>query len=351
MLEISKEGVIISSNDQVSFVNQAFCDLFELPLTAQSLIGWDGYETLMLHQSIIKGFDAFSSKIWTQMEDKAVQTGQIIELKSGTCLSMEYYPIFEEGRAVGDMWRYKDVTEELREKQQIGEENQVLAQQNMIKNTLLAVLAHDLRSPMDTLEATLSVCQSLSLAEIKSFSHEIKKTVGVTRTLMDNLLYWVQTQTHGIHIEKRPLLLSAVVDETFELLRATAVHKGNRFINQVPEGFFVNADQNVLKTVIRNLVSNANKFTTEGDVEVKVVNAKNFVEIRVTDTGVGMSREVLEKLFRPERHYTSLGTYNEKGTGLGLLLCKEMIEKHGGRIWVRSQQNRGSVFCVGLPKL
>jgi signal transduction histidine kinase len=116
-------------------------------------------------------------------------------------------------------------------------------------------------------------------------------------------------------------------------------------------GFSEIADEKMLRTVIRNLVSNAIKFTPKGGtINIKAIKTEDAVQVSVSDTGVGMEQETVDKLFKIETSFTSRGTENEKGTGLGLLLCKEFLEKHGGNIWIESEIGKGSTFTFSIPR-
>jgi signal transduction histidine kinase len=144
--------------------------------------------------------------------------------------------------------------------------------------------------------------------------------------------------------------MSALLKENGELLHAQAQHKKIDLIIESEEIFMVKAHRNSVNTVVRNLVSNSIKFTPEGGtITVRTHKSKKDIIVSVSDTGVGMSKEIISKLFRIDTKYSTKGTANEKGTGLGLILCKDFIEKNGGQILVESEVNKGSVFSFSLP--
>jgi len=143
--------------------------------------------------------------------------------------------------------------------------------------------------------------------------------------------------------------------ETSELLNQSAENKSIKLINKLPEYIFVDADKDMLSTIIRNLLSNSIKFTPKGG-EIKVIaklietnNNRDFVEIKIKDNGIGIPKEIQTKLFDIGENTQTKGTENETGTGLGLILCKEFVEKHGGNIWVESEEAKGSDFNFTLP--
>ena len=154
-------------------------------------------------------------------------------------------------------------------------------------------------------------------------------------------------------MEFRPvrLNLKEKVADILNVLRGNAVQKEICLINNIPENIFVNADPNMLQSVIQNLVSNAIKFTNhKGSISVDAEEKNNIYNISVKDNGVGIDQKDIHKLFRIDVQFTMLGTEREKGTGIGLNLCKELIEKHGGKIWVESELGKGTTFIFTLPK-
>ena len=174
---------------------------------------------------------------------------------------------------------------------------------------------------------------------------------------MENLLLWSRSERGIIDFkpEKENLYLLSV--ETINLLNRSAVDKSITLINQVPEDFSVLADKDMLLTVLRNLISNAIKFTPKkGQITINArlvadENMQNFTEISVNDSGIGIAKEKLGKLFKISEDVLTKGTEDETGTGLGLVLCKEFVEKHGGKIWVESDEGKGSAFVFTLKSV
>jgi len=146
------------------------------------------------------------------------------------------------------------------------------------------------------------------------------------------------------------LNLKPVAIELISVFDLSAKMKNINIINSLPDKFVLIADQNMLQTILRNLISNALKFTNSGGkVIISAEKLDDLVEISVSDNGIGMDSQAIEKLFRTDTNYTIKGTANEKGSGLGLILCKEFVERHGGKIWVESELGKGSRFCFALP--
>jgi signal transduction histidine kinase len=168
--------------------------------------------------------------------------------------------------------------------------------------------------------------------------------------LLENLLEWANSQRSKILFDPLSINLNNMLNEEFLILKDIALKKNIDPRNSVPEKLSVFAYKNMLKTILRNLISNAIKFThRNGKVEITTSSYKNKVEINVSDNGIGMTKETISKLFRIDGDLSTRGTNNEKDTGLGLLLCKEFARKHGGKILVNSESGKGSVFKLVLP--
>lgn len=165
-----------------------------------------------------------------------------------------------------------------------------------------------------------------------------------------NLLEWARSQTGKISFNPEYLELHQIIDETMFVMDSTARRKGVRIQQQLPANVPVFADRQMLSTILRNLVSNAIKFTPEGgSVTLKAVRTDHYTFLSVTDTGIGIAADRINKLFRIDTNTSTLGTADEEGTGLGLILCKEFIEKHEGSIQVESEPGVGSKFTISFP--
>ena len=179
---------------------------------------------------------------------------------------------------------------------------------------------------------------------------EIKERFNHTRTLLNNLLDWTLLQMDKLNLQPTKIDLRSITEENMQLLNSV-YGKKIELINEVPVHTIAYADSNTINLVIRNLITNALKFTNDGGkVTVKGKMKSDEILITVHDSGVGMNPKVMSMLFDKTAPYTTRGTANEKGTGLGLILCKEFVEKNGGKIWVESEENKGSTFSFTLPK-
>ena len=237
---------------------------------------------------------------------------------------------------------------------QLKDTNQQLIVLNSTKDRFFSIIAHDLRNPFHTVkgfsEILLNDIETLEPEKVKRFIQLIYNSSTNGSNLLENLLQWSRSQTGRISYDPTHIALTAIVWETMNLLEANANQKNIKMIQNIDSEIVVFADENMLKTIFRNLISNAIKFTSNnGQIIIKAIVNKTQVEITIEDTGIGIPKDILPRLFQIETTLTTKGTAHEQGTGLGLILCKEFIEKHNGRIWVESIEGIGSQFKFTLP--
>jgi signal transduction histidine kinase len=220
---------------------------------------------------------------------------------------------------------------------------------NKEKDKFFSIIAHDLINPFHTIlgfsELLVDEADVLPGETVVRYAGLIHESTKKTLGLLENLLNWARMQQGRIPFEPRQFQLCPVVAGETEVLKFTADGKNIQIINKVPENLQITADEKMVSTILRNLISNAIKFTPKnGEVNVSARVIPGAVEVSVSDTGMGMTSEAIENLFRIETSISTKGTENEKGTGLGLLLCNEFVHKHGGRMWVESTLGIGSKF-------
>ncbi len=225
---------------------------------------------------------------------------------------------------------------------------------NASKDKFFSIIAHDLKNPFNGIIGLSTLLiddyDSFAIDEQKEFIRDIKTTAENTFRLLQNLLDWSQTQTGKVHFEPALFHLTEISEEIVDLVKTSAGNKNIRLDSTVPVDIEVYADKNMIHTIIRNLLLNAVEFTRCGGmITLSARNAGTFAEISVTDNGIGISPEIQKKLFCIDCNVVSYGTEGEEGTGLGLILCKEFIEKNAGAIRVESEVGIGSTFTVSLP--
>jgi signal transduction histidine kinase len=224
------------------------------------------------------------------------------------------------------------------------------------KNRFFSIIAHDLKGPLNSLTGfsalVINHIEFLSKDEIKMIAENLDKSVKNLTEFLNNLLTWSRSQMDNIQFEPKKLLMANLVNEIIDLHQIAADNKNIQLVSTITVDTQIYADENAVKTILRNLVSNALKFTKEGGKVTLAAKAQDdkYIQLTITDTGVGMPEEVVEKIFRIDTKHSTQGTKGETGTGLGLVLCKEFAEKNGGSISVESIVDLGTTFKVILPK-
>ncbi len=250
----------------------------------------------------------------------------------------------------------KDNTEKKKAEQALKESEGNLKALNAAKDKILSIIAHDLKNQFGAIlgfsEMIADEAEHHQLTTLNDYANEINLAASQANSLLENMLSWAMMQKKMASFKPMALCLSELVDKVCDTLRGTANIKKIQLQNRVLADLKVYADGDMMLTVLRNLLSNAIKFTSRnGLVEILSDGPGELGEvvIEVRDNGVGIAPEKIAKLFRPGEYQSTLGTEQEIGTGLGLAVCQEFIEKHGGRIWVESELGKGSSFFMKLP--
>ncbi|MEI7812773.1 MAG: CHASE domain-containing protein [Ignavibacteria bacterium] len=228
---------------------------------------------------------------------------------------------------------------------------------NSEKNKLFSIIAHDLKGPfqgfMELTELMAEDINSIPQDELSVMAREMHLTSKKLFLLLNNLLEWARMQQGAISFNPTEIVLSEIVSENIDLIIKRGEQKGIEIINETDQDRTVHADKEMLNSILRNFLSNAVKFTRQGGkVIVKLEKIENsMMEISVTDSGIGMSETLSQRLFKVDEKVGRKGTDGEPSTGLGLLLCKEFVEKHGGRIRVKSEKGKGTAFYFTIPAM
>jgi signal transduction histidine kinase len=221
------------------------------------------------------------------------------------------------------------------------------------KDKFFSIIAHDLKSPMISFSGSLEMLNNkydeIDEDDRKEFIHELDNASSNILELLENLLTWSRAQNNKIPFEPVKVNANKLVYHATELLKEFAAGKQVELKNQMPENLEIVADVNMFKTILRNLVSNAVKFSYQGnDIDIGYLNKDNKSVFFVKDYGAGIPKEKIPEIFKIDNNYTTLGTNKEKGTGLGLILCKEFVQKHNGDIWLESEPNKGTTVFFTL---
>jgi two-component system, sensor histidine kinase and response regulator len=232
--------------------------------------------------------------------------------------------------------------------------NKALKKANATKDKLFSIISHDLRSPLggllNSLELLTEKWEALPDETKREILTDLRGSVKSAYDLMENMLCWANAQRGKIDFHPENTPLRQIVDNNLRVLSGVAREKSIRIETDIDPQLLVYADPNMAMSVLRNLISNAVKFTPEGGrIDVTAEEGEAEAAVSVADTGVGVGRDRLPRLFQLDAHFTTPGTRNEKGSGLGLLLCREFVERNGGRIWAADRSGGGTVFTFTLP--
>ena len=307
----------------------------------------------------------YYTKMWKSIKEGKTWKGEFHNKTKNGSFFWEYVTITpikdNKGKTISFLAIKEDFTAKKIAEQEIQSQNIKLKELNATKDKFFSIIAHDLKSPFNLLLGF----SSLLLENYSNFNEEKRKeyikiindSSLKTYELLENLLTWAHSQSGRIEFLPEKINIKILINEIVLLLEETAKNKNIKILNNTENDLQIFADKNMIDTVLRNLIANAIKFTPkEGDITIKAQNLLNenndsFTEITVKDSGVGISPEIQSKLFKITENISTKGTEEEAGTGLGLILCKEFVEKHNGEIWVESEVGKGSEFIFTLQKV
>jgi PAS domain S-box-containing protein len=311
-------------------------------------------------------FDFFTGEHAQQAfddEQNIIRTGQLLSTEEkethhnrpDTWVSTIKLPMHDKKRNInGTFGISRDITEHKLAEEEIKLKNELLQTINAEKDKFFSILAHDLKGPLSAFLGATQILteeiQTMTLEEIKEITVSMKESATNIYGLLENLLEWSRLKRGIMDFKPETFNLKQNITASIEVLKESARKKKITISYSLPEDLTIYADSHMFNTVIRNLVSNAIKFTPKsGEISISTVAKKdNIVEVKICDTGIGISKELINKLFQLNEKTNRKGTEGEPSTGLGLLLCKEFIEKHGGKIWVESEAGKGSVFIFTI---
>lgn len=285
-----------------------------------------------------------NSPVTGKLEFKIIKKNGDIRVIRHNC-----QPVFDEkGEFIGRRASNRNATDRWLAEQKLKEE---IAN----KDKFFSIISHDLRSPFTALLGYSQMLDeefdSLTQEEIKNSISSLRKTSKNVFQLLEGLLEWSRAQSDRIEFKQELVDLFEASKNVEILLKNVAAQKGINYLNQILKNTIVFADENMVNTILRNLVSNAIKFTNPGGiVNISSSEGQDKITVIVSDTGKGMTKNELDQLFKINVHFTTIGTNNEVGAGVGLILCKELIEKNGGEIWAESEPGKGSKFYFTLNK-
>lgn len=354
---ISHEGLIMEVNKSVTACYGY--EREELIGQTQELLSAEGMNDLSEVEEVFsKAFEGDSQRFewWGKRKNGEIFPKEVIFSRS------KYYG-HDVIMAIG-----RDLTESKKIEKELVRYNTELLESNSSKDKFFSILAHDLKNPFQGLLGFIDLLyediDELSSTQIKEYLSNVRNASYHTYALLENLLEWSRIQSGKMPFSPIVFDIKNEIESVINVLENNARSKNIKLINEVDEGIEVEADKNMIHSVIQNLITNAIKFSnTKGRVVVRSRRPKNtikdnmaaktgekdWLEISVSDNGIGIPDEILPKLFKLNGQYSQAGTANEPGTGLGLVLCHEMVEKNGGRIWAESIAGQGTTFVFTVP--
>jgi signal transduction histidine kinase len=261
-------------------------------------------------------------------------------------------PIIRDNQVIGASFFANDISKRVIALKALEENEQRLKESNLTKDKFFSIIAHDLKSPFASIVglSDFLVNESAKGKNIEAIAKIIQKSSHQAMNLITNLLEWSRSQSGRITFQPEYFDVSVLLQDELDALVAIAKQKQITINNAIPESTFIYADRYMISSIFRNLISNALKFTnTDGLITIFSHLNNEYIHFTVADNGVGIYNDDIPKLFVIDQSHTTVGTENECGTGLGLILCKEFTEKHNGHIGVKSIKNKGSEFSFSLP--
>ncbi len=353
---------LIDLNNIIVKANKAM--RLKLNVGDQGIVGHSCFN--LMHEN---GCAAENCPHLSMIQDRSPHSIELYEPKFECFLNFTTTPIFDSNDVLlGSLHIVRDISDQKEAELKLRQYNNELRELNLGKDKFFSIVAHDLRSPFQGMlgfsDLILDEMDTLSREEIKEYLQKVRDSAYSTFSLLENLLNWSKLQTGKLQFNPSNFSISDDVAAIISLLESNAMSKSMTLINNIGVDFLVFGDQQMVHSILLNLVTNAIKFTFPGGTIVIDAKIKprcddvkdgisscmhTCLEISVKDSGVGMSPSIMNILMSGGDHFTHSGTSNEQGAGLGLILVKEMAEKHGSKLSIISEVGKGSVFSFTLP--
>ncbi len=364
----------ISDKNKENNFRQAF-DNFPIPYQSLDKIGiindvnpeWINRLGYSKNEAIGKNFKSFISgkdkKNFDNVYAQYIQEGEIkntpvnLITKEGKIIPVNYNGKVEfttDGKFICTHCVFNDITQQQQVEKNLKESEQKFRELNSTKDKFFSIIAHDLKNPFNDLMGFTQLLginiDNYDKSKIKQFVDIIHQSSKLAYNLLENLLNWSRSQTGTLKFQPEKIWVNEIINENIHLLESTAIKKNIQIYSELDKDIYAFADKNMVRTIIRNLISNAIKYTNQGGyINISCYCSRKSCKVSIKDNGIGIEKENLDKIFKIEEGFSTVGTEREKGTGLGLILCKEFIKKNGGKIWVESEPNKGSAFTFALP--
>lgn len=305
------------------------------------------------------------------MRDGQVHEEEIFEPRTKKHLHITTTPVFsDKGTLLGSVHIARDITSQKLYEEKLEQYNLELEELNNSKDKFFSIVAHDLRSPFQGVigfaDLILDSYDKLNIDEVRKYIRHIRESSHAAYVMLENLLNWSRMETGRLNFNPEPICISYEVDRVISSLNSNALRKNISILNQLNSDLKVLADKQMVFSILLNLLSNAIKFSykdSEIAVSGKVISVcesgdpsncehpQHYLQVRVADHGIGMSKATRELILAHKEHVSAVGTGNETGAGIGLMIVREMIDKHGSKLHIQSQEGEGSVFSFDLQLL
>ena len=356
--------VALFTNDRkLLYANEAMSSLFKenpcdslINPTFDQLVSSDQKNTLLFEGFITLGdYESINASIWARVYRKRSQI-LVLGGVNAAQLFEQNEQMHQMNTEIGNLQRQlmKEKATLKRTVTQLNRKNEELQTLNATKDKFFSIIAHDLRSPFNAIigfsDLLVEQVKDQDYEAIGEHAETVQKLSMRTMNLLSNLIAWSRSQTGRLEYKPVTFNLSTFLKEIILMFTDIARQKSVQIRDDIPEDVQVYADQDMLGTVIRNLISNAIKYTdTDGEIMIRVENQPDGLRISISDNGVGIPKHKVDKVFDLNRSFSTIGTQKEKGTGLGLILCKDFVDRHGGEIGVESEEGKGSAFFFTIP--
>jgi len=352
-LESTADGIlVVDKNGKITNYNRKFLELWHIPDTIIASKNDEELLSYVIEQLVDpQGFIDKVEDLY--LHDEQTST-DYLEFKDGRIFKRYSQSQQLDNKSIGRVWSFLDMTSQVETLKALHESENRLHELNATKDKFFSIIAHDLKSPFSGILGFSTILaeqiRQKDYENIEEYAEIIQYSAQRAFDLLTNLMEWSSAQSGRLEFDPQMIDTSALIQEVIDLVKITALQKSILITKKIERSTMASIDKKMISSVLRNIITNAIKFTHPGgSIEVRMDGSETELKIAVKDNGVGIEPGELMRLFKIDQSFSVPGTQNEKGTGLGLILCKEFIDKHGGKIWAESEPGVGSIFCFTIP--